>query len=141
MPAVVRCSAIGAYAARLSCQTCPRLRRRWALSGVLRDFAAETPSAVNVGSRGRLSGRHEGGLSGMVDIPGLRRQLAYILDLLRPGAALEIDPTWLEPLFGFKASSPPETAAAIQTATRFATERGCSFSYDALTERGRFIRA
>ena len=77
----------------------------------------------------------------MVDIPGLRRQLAYILDLLRPGAALEIDPTWLEPLFGFKASSPPETAAAIQAATRFATERGCNFSYDEPTERGRFIRA
>ena len=94
-------------------------------------------SAAAAGYRGGLKG-----ISVAWSIsPGLRRQLAYILDLLRRGAALEIDPTWLEPLFGSKASSPPETAAAIQAATRFATERGCNFSYDEPTERGRFIRA
>jgi hypothetical protein len=75
----------------------------------------------------------------MADVPALRRQLAHILDLLRPGAALEIDATWLEPLFGFKPTS-PETTTATQVATRFATERGCKFSYDDAIKRGRFTR-
>jgi hypothetical protein len=76
----------------------------------------------------------------MSDVPGLRRKLAHILDLLRPGATLELDPTWLEPLFGFK-PTPPATAAATQVAQRFASERGCSFSYDDTAQRGRFTRA
>jgi hypothetical protein len=75
----------------------------------------------------------------MSDVTGYRRQLAHILDLLRPGAALEIDATWLEPLFGFRPNS-PEVATATQSATRFATERGCKFSYDDATKHGRFIR-